>query len=119
MKVYKTAVENLQAARKLLRTRWITGDLAILEDGTECSPRNPKAHSFCALGAVRHANGPGEVKAVKALQIAARDILEAEGYFEDMYSRALRNGLIFEVNDSYGKNLTLKMFERAIKIAKQ
>jgi hypothetical protein len=113
----KEALKTLRRAKKLIDTpdTWNEGDLAQTVEGEEISPRNIKAVSFCALGALRHANGPGEKVALKALRKAAAEELEditGEKFPVDDSS-------IFEVNDCNGFAYVHNMFDRAIKIAKK
>ena len=114
------ALRNLEGARRLLRTRFIDGDLARNEDGISVSPRSPKAYSFCALGACKHVNGPGELLAIEFLQQACRDVYNSD---VDKYSSTTRNGRltnhdIFRVNDDLGKKSILHAFAQAIKSLK-
>ena len=117
MGLYKTALQNLVAANRLLQPKkWIKNELAQNCRGYECSPRNPKAHAFCALGAVRHINGPGEIKAVKILRQAAR--LEILARNSDAKKFGYGDSPIFTVNDKIGFAAVKSMFRRAIKLAK-
>jgi hypothetical protein len=114
MGLYKTALQNLKAARKLVTKHWTTGELAIDCKGNECKPKSPKAVSFCALGAVQRINGPGERAAVTILAAAAAKWLKSRkkktyGDTDD----------IFEVNDTYGQKAAIQMFDRAIRLARK
>lgn len=117
VKLYKSALENLQQANRLLRkNRWTERDLAVDCNGKSCTPRSPEAHAFCALGAVRHVNGPGERKAVDILIEAAKEELTAiyPGYliFDNEND-------IFTINDYNGYDAVKSMFRRAIRMAKK
>jgi len=108
----KQAVENLTKARKLIKdeNNWTTGYLALDIDGNEVSPRSKKAVAFCALGAVRHIDGPGEKKAIKFL------IEVANGRTGQNYKDSTS---IFEVNDEGEHADTIDMFTQAIRLAKK
>jgi hypothetical protein len=132
MSQYKTALQNLEAARKLIRPfrRWTTNDLAIKNvektefgdfKGVPCKPKNKHAEAFCALGAVKHVNGPGEKKAVNLLRIAALQMQIAEGDAEPTEKPA--NNHIFSINDAdqdkENHRRVLRLFTRAIRLAKK
>ena len=117
MKVGKRldAILDRLEARKLLSKGHIQHNFARDCDGIICSPRSPKAVAFCAWGAVIHANGPGEKKALKLLRFAAFQIRK-ERYNES--SGRPTNEDIFTVNDSYGWKDVKEMFRNAIKAAR-
>jgi hypothetical protein len=132
MSQYKTALQNLEAARKLIRPfrRWTTNDLAIKNvekdefgnlTGVSCSPKNKHAEAFCALGAVKHVNGPGEKKALNLLRIAALQIAVAEGEADP--TDKPNNDHVIRINDVDQDKEThrnvLALFRRAIRLAKK
>lgn len=131
MNLYKSALANLEAARKLIRPfkHWTVGQLAVrpVDDGygevtlRECSPKNKNATAFCALGAVRHVNGPGEKKALNLLRIAALQIQVKDG--EAGRDEKPRNDHVISINDledsKENHRRVLKLFSRAIKLAKR
>lgn len=113
----QTALESLKAANRLLcRDKWIECDLALDRQGEKCSPRSPKAVYFCALGAVRHVDGPAEADAVGILRSTAASILKSYGA-KDSSERPC-NEDIFMINDEYGYREVKNMFKQAIKAAK-
>jgi hypothetical protein len=123
-KLYQTALQNLEAARKLIlpKKRWITDALARDKNGADCGVKSEAAEAFCALGAVKRINGPGEKKAIEILRKAAKEIIQnkrAKGLEDAPLSVFPRNQSIFQVNDDYGRKDTLAMFRRAIALAKE
>jgi hypothetical protein len=114
-KLYRTAVQNLTAARNLIRNHWAKNALAKDCNGKQCPVKSERAEAFCALGAVKRINGPGEKAAIKILRLAAKEELRARK--KKFFS--FNNALIFTVNDSIGKKAVLSMFRRAIAIAKK
>jgi hypothetical protein len=116
----KEAVKSLKAARKLLSKPgvWIKGWLARDSVGQDVPITDPSAVRFCSLGAVRHVDGPGEHQAFLALRMAASQILGLP--FNENMVYIIGNGRITKINDrSRDIKPVLKMFDRAIAIAKK
>jgi hypothetical protein len=97
----KTTLEILKEARALLAQpgAWTKGAYARDVEGTYVSPDNPAAVCFCAVGAIHHAGGGGNVLASQALK------LELPKRYSD----------ITHANDSYKTvKPVLALFDRAI-----
>jgi hypothetical protein len=126
-KKFRKASEALQAARQLISDtkRWTRNYLAIRkEDGLKivCSTKSKNAEAFCALGAVKHVNGPAERSAVSYLREAALRHLQSFGAEKESTTLA-KNVHIFDVNDGQGKyrghKNVMKIFVDAIRRAKK
>lgn len=112
----RTALDNLREARKLVETHWISGYLALDADGDSVPVNSPKAVEFCSLGAVRRAGGSGEAEALKLLRRAAFNFLKERD--SDLTGKP-KNVHITDVNDDFGKNEALEIFDAAIEAAKK
>jgi len=86
-------------------SRWTRGSLARLADGKPCACLNPRAVSFCALGALNRA--AGELLADNGLHHAA----EAE--HEVLAANNELNGLP-SINDTDGRAVVIAMFKVAL-----
>ena len=81
---YKTALGNLTAAYRLLQRKgaWTQKSLAVDCHYKELNDniRSGRAVAFCAMGAVKFIDGPGEKKAAELLIQAASKILHAQPF---------------------------------------
>ena len=119
---YKTALGNLTAAYRLLQRKgaWTQNSFAVdchYKELKDDNIRSGRAVAFCAMGAVRFIDGPGEKKAAELLSQAASKILYGQS------SRRLVEGDVFDINDGENKERAKKrvfrMFEKAIAEARK
>lgn len=103
-----SVVQLLQAARETIRDPkyWIQGEFARTKTGENCSSQDPRAYSFCAVGAVlRHFKPPltdkEYIKARSSLDIAARKV-------------GIKYLTITALNDHGTHKQVLQMFDQAI-----
>jgi hypothetical protein len=130
--VFRKASEVLDAARKVIRNkrRWITGNYAVdvNNESVGCQKKDKDrsyAVAFCAMGAVRFVNGPAEKSASQFLAMAAaiesknavlkgKELVYADGT-ESYYPE---EDDVTGFNDANSHKDALKMFARAIRMAK-
>lgn len=116
----RTALQNLIQADKLLSDegRWIKNTEAKDSVGHIVGTHDPKAFSFCSLGAVKHIGGPGEKKAICILGKAAKAALvKLKCDMDDSFETP--EDYIISLNDDYEYDDVRKMFRRAIKLARE
>jgi hypothetical protein len=97
------AVEQLTAARELIADpeHWTQGAFARDDHELACSSRDPNAQRWCAWGALVHI--PTSLMPDIFLLRAAQDLYQASPQV---------------VNDQLGHDQVLRMYDRAIKLAK-
>jgi len=118
---YQTARAALTAALKLIQKpgRWAQYEFAVNCDGVRVKKiRSKSSVAFCALGAVKFIDGPGEKKASRLLARAAYELIEGDITDEDDVTEKS----IFDVNDNKdvktSRRQVIQMFKRAIAMAK-
>ena len=108
----------LKTARELIsdQSRWTVGSFARTEDGKPCSVANPAAYQFCSSGAVQKAISGRELKlkgyseAMFYLRAGIQELVK-DGVFQNVSSS------IMVVNDMFGHQAVMQMYDRAIEIA--
>ena len=117
----------LELARDLIRpiNNWTTGELARMRDpeDPECFPsvqvKSPKAVAFCALGALQRVNTRHQKRAQEFLERAAAAVFRPEDSPRDLENFPPSETDIFDVNDELDHYNVLRMFRRAITLAKR
>lgn len=120
---YKTALGNLTAAYRLLQRKgaWTQKSFAVdchYKELIDDNIRSGRAVAFCAMGAVKFIDGPGEKKAAELLSQAASKILY--GQFRSPVEDDVN---VFGINDdenkARAKKRVFRMFEKAIAEARK
>lgn len=72
----RSVKETLEQALALFKggKRWLKGDFAADKEGNSVEPKDPTAHSFCALGALQRIDGRFEDRATKRLSEVCEEL---------------------------------------------
>lgn len=85
-------------------------------DGLAISPTSPEAFCFCAVGALMRVAGIGDMEPENKLYKEMHALLNAAA--KEMWGPGAADRAVANVNDSSGHAAVIKMYNRAIVLAK-